>query len=128
MSFQPTTSSLFTALETRRSIYTITNESPIPQPPIVSIVESAIKHTPSAFNVQAARAVILFGTEHEKLWDIADGLLKKKVPENVYQALGPKVAGLKAGYGTVLWLEDQDDLDLLGKKNASIQHLVPECM
>ena len=127
MSSPPTTAPLFAAIDTRRSIYSLTNKSPIPQSSIISIVESAIKHTPSAFNVQATRAVVLFGAEHEKLWDIADGLLNRNVPENVYAALGPKVAGLRAGHGTVLWLEDQDDLNLLGKKNGSIQHLVPQC-
>ena len=120
--------SLVSAIETRRSIYTLKKESPVSNDRLTEIVQTAVKHSPSAFNVQSARAVILFGGDHEQLWSIADAQLKKAMPEPAYQALAPKVAGLKAAYGTVMWFEDQADLDALKSKNAAIQHVVPECV
>lgn len=119
--------SLLEAIEVRRSIYSLKNESTISNARIKEIVEAAIKHCPSAFNVQSARAVILFGGEHEKLWDMADAMLKKAMPQAAYQGLAPKVAGFRGAYGTVMWLDDQESLDVLKQKNQAIQHLVPEC-
>ena len=37
---------------------------------------SAVLHTPSAFNSQSARIVVLFGEDHKKLWDITEETLK----------------------------------------------------
>lgn len=92
---------LFEAAEARRSLYTITKKSPISDARIQEIVEAAIKHAPSAFNVQSARAVLLLGAEHDKLWDIATAVLKKAMPEQAFASLSPKLAGFKGGYGTV---------------------------
>ena len=119
--------SLLEAIQVRRSIYSLTKESTISDARIKEIVEAAIKHCPSAFNVQSARAVVLLREDHEKLWDIGDGILKKSMPEAAYNGLAPKVAGFKGGYGSVLWFEDQESLDVLKQKNNAIQHVVPEC-
>lgn len=91
----------FDALIARRSIYGISDASPIPDSRIEEIVTKAIKYIPSTFNVQSARAVILLKDEHKKFWDTADQLVKGSLPEAVYQALAPKIAGFRAGYGSV---------------------------
>ncbi len=46
---------------------------------IKEIVEFAVKYTPSAFNSQTARLVVLFGEAHDKLWDITTETLRKVV-------------------------------------------------
>ncbi|RVX74366.1 hypothetical protein B0A52_01491 [Exophiala mesophila] len=106
-----------TPIEQRLSNYTLTNTSPIPDSKIQSIVEFAIKHAPSTFNVQSARAVILLRADHEKLWDIGDEELQKTLPQSSYNYMKPKIQGFRAAYGTVLWFEDQDALDTLKGKN-----------
>ena len=55
------------AAETRRSIYALNKQLPLSAAETVQIVEHAVKHTPSSFNSQSTRVVVLFGTEHEKL-------------------------------------------------------------
>lgn len=65
--------------------------------------------------------------DHEKLWDIADKCLKDAMPEGAYQALAPRVKGFRAGYGSVLWFEDQDALDTLKEKNPAIQVAISDC-
>jgi predicted oxidoreductase (fatty acid repression mutant protein) len=117
----------FSPIKTRISCYSLTNTSPIPDARIQFIVEFAVKHAPSAFNVQSARAVILLKADHEKLWGIADKALKASMPEGAYQALAPRVQGFRAGYGSVLWFEDQDALDTLKEKNPAIQASISEC-
>jgi uncharacterized protein len=92
---------LFKAAETRRSVYTLTNQSTISDERIQEIVGLAIKHAPSPWNVQSARVAILLRKDHEKLWDIAGAMLKRVLPEATYDALAPRVAAFKASYGSV---------------------------
>ena len=60
------------AAETRRSVYTLNKQLPLSAAETAQIVEHAVKHTPSAFNSQSTRVVVLFGAEHEKLWQFAE--------------------------------------------------------
>ncbi|KIY01829.1 uncharacterized protein Z520_01967 [Fonsecaea multimorphosa CBS 102226] len=120
------TNFLLATVENRCSCYNLTKASPIADSRIREIIESAVKHTPSAFNVQSTRAVVLVKQDHEKLWDIGDAALKSAMPEQAYAALAPKIQGFRAAYGTVLWFEDQSALDALKEKNPAIQHVIPQ--
>ena len=97
----PSVDEFFEAAKLRCSVYTLTNKSSISDERIKEIVESAVKHAPSSFNVQSARAVILLKEEHQKLWDIGDTMIKRVMPDQAYQALAPRVAGFRAAYGSV---------------------------
>ena len=88
-------------VETRRSIYPLSNSSPISDDRIVEIVRTAILHVPSSFNSQSTRAVVLLKKEHEKLWDITKECLKPQVPEEQFQQTSKRLDGFRAGYGTV---------------------------
>jgi predicted oxidoreductase (fatty acid repression mutant protein) len=94
-------------VENRRSIYAIGKESPVSQKEIQEIVEHAVKYVPSAFNSQSARVVVLFGEQHDKLWDIAKEELRKIVPEEAFASTEEKINSFKNGYGSVLYFEDQ---------------------
>lgn len=65
------TITLADALADRKSIYALTNTSPIPDERIVEVVTHCLKHAPGPFNVQSACIIALLGKEHEKLWDLA---------------------------------------------------------
>lgn len=95
------TQAFFAPLLARHSIYKLHKSSPISNERIQEIVTFAITNAPSPFNVQSARAVILLGAEHDKLWDIGLEVLKVSLPEAAYNAMSPKVLGFKAGYGSV---------------------------
>lgn len=95
------------ALKHRRSYYKIDNRSTISNQEIEQIIEFAVTNTPSAFNSQSTRVVLLLGENHTKLWEIVKNTLKKIVPEEAYLATEAKIDGcFKAGYGTVLFFED----------------------
>jgi uncharacterized protein len=89
------------AIKIRRSILSLAKESPISDDRIVMIVNHAIKHAPSPFNVQSCRAIVLFGDEHEKLWDFGMQRSKENNPPEVFQNLEGKINGYKNAYGTV---------------------------
>lgn len=94
--------------EKRRSIYALSNQLPVSSDDVVKLVEHAILHTPSAFNSQSARIVVLFGDDHSKLWDITEETLKAIVgDEEKFKGTKDKIAGFRAGAGTILFFEDK---------------------
>ena len=94
--------------EKRRSIYALSNQLPVSNDEIVNLVEHAVLHTPSAFNSQSTRIVLLFGEDHKKLWDITEETLKVIVGDDEkFQGTKDKIAGFRAGAGTVLFFEDK---------------------
>lgn len=103
------------AVEARRSIYAISKNVKATKAEIENAVKSMLKNVPSAFNSQSARLVVLFGDDHDKLWDIVLGELKKLVPAESFAPTAEKIAGFKAGFGTVLFYEDQAVIEGLQK-------------
>ncbi|KAL7813464.1 Nitroreductase [Trichoderma gracile] len=107
---------LFQMAKARRSIYTLNKDLPISTSRIHEIVKEATLHTPSSFNVQTNRAVVLFGAEHDKLWDITHETLKAIVPAEQFQTTADKLKLFKGGAGTVLFFEDTDATKALQAK------------
>ncbi len=97
----------FEAIEKRRSVYALGKEKVVTEARIKEIVETAVKHVPSPFNSQSGRAVVLFGKESSKFWSITRETLRKIVPEAAFKATDEKISSFDAGYGTVLFFEDQ---------------------
>jgi len=94
--------------QTRCSLYVLNKDLPISQDEVKQIVEHALKHTPSSFNSQSTRMVVLFDAEHEKLWDIAISELRKIVPADKFEPTENKLNMFKAAAGSVLFFEDQE--------------------
>ena len=93
--------------EKRRSVYALSNQLPVSNDEIVKLVEHAVLHTPSAFNSQSTRIVVLFGDDHNKLWQITEDTLRDIVDnEEQFAATKQKMDGFKAAAGTILFFED----------------------
>ncbi|KAM6509478.1 hypothetical protein FALCPG4_017132 [Fusarium falciforme] len=88
-------------IKTRRTCYSLEAKSPISDARIVEIASEVAKHTPSSFNCQATRLVILLRDEHVKFWEIAKDCFKATMPEATYQEYEKKLLQRQAGYGTV---------------------------
>lgn len=108
----------FTAVADRRSFYGISKEAVVSDDKIKEIIEHAVKHTPSAFNSQSTRIVLLLGKEHDKLWDITMEALRKIVPADNFTSTEDKINSFKNGYGTVLYFEDNSVIESLQKQFA----------
>ena len=93
--------SFLEAVANRRSIYALNKTSPISDDRIEEIVSQLVKDVPSSFNSQSARLVLLLKDEHDKFWDVVRDILKAIVPENAWEHTGNRIAGFRAGYGTV---------------------------
>lgn len=101
------TSSFLNTVEQRRSIYAIGKNVSVSDAEIQKIVQEAVLHSPTSFNSQSSRAVVLFGGQHDKVWDLTTETLRKIVPAEQFEGTAQKLASFKAGYGTVLFYEDQ---------------------
>lgn len=100
--------SQFNSLATnRRSIYGLgDNLSQTPEE-IFDLVKQTIKNSPTAFNSQTVRAVVLFGKSSDKVWEIVEDALRKiaKSPD-AFEQTKAKIDSFKAGYGTILYFTD----------------------
>jgi predicted oxidoreductase (fatty acid repression mutant protein) len=103
----------YEALKHRRSYYAISNQSPVSDIEIEELIRLAVTYVPSAFNSQTTRIVLLLGKNHTQLWEITRETLRKIVPAAAFEATGKKMDSFSAGYGTVLYFEDQDIVKLL---------------
>jgi predicted oxidoreductase (fatty acid repression mutant protein) len=108
----------YAAVSGRRSVYGISKEEVVSDEKIQEVIEHAVKHTPSAFNSQSARVVLLLEKEHDKLWDITKETLRKIVPADQFSSTEDKINSFLSGYGTVLFFEDNSIIESLQEKFA----------
>lgn len=113
------TKDFYTAIKERRSYYGINKEIQVSDEKIKEIVEFAVKHTPSAFNSQSSRLVVLTGSAHDKLWDITTQALRKAVGEGDFSGTQQKMDSFKAGYGSILFFEDESVVKSLQEQFAT---------
>ncbi|MFC7066346.1 nitroreductase family protein [Brucella rhizosphaerae] len=100
--------SYIAALKKRRTQYALGKNLPLSQDATAELIREAIKHSPSSFNSQSSRAIILFGEESDKLWNIAKETLHKIIPADAFAQTEAKLDSFAAGAGTVLFFEDQN--------------------
>jgi len=93
--------------EHRRSCYDLRPESPITDAQIEEVVRFVLKNTPSAFNSQSTRLVLLLHKHHATLWKMVKRTLRAVVPEEAFARTAEKIdRSFASGYGTVLFYED----------------------
>ena len=68
-------------LKKRRSIYNLGKNVSLSDDDISTLVKEAVKESPTSFNSQSSRVVVLFGDAHNKLWDITENQLRGQVPD-----------------------------------------------
>lgn len=115
------------ALRHRRSYYAIGNKSLISDAEIEEIIDFAALYTPSAFNSQSARFVLLLGDHHKKLWEIVKETLKNVVAAPAYAVTEAKIdKSFASGYGTVLFFDDRTVVEGLQKAYPLYHDKFPE--
>jgi uncharacterized protein len=107
-----------TAVADRRTFYGISKEVLVSGERIKDIIDHAVMHTPSAFNSQSARVVLLLDNQHDKLWDITMEALRKVVPADQFAPTEDRINSFKSGYGTVLFFEDTSVVQSLQQEFA----------
>ena len=115
----------YTAVAERRSIYGISKDSVVSEEKIREIIEHALTYTPSAFNSQSARIVLLLEAAHDRLWDITKEALRKIVPPDEFDVTAAKIDAFQNGYGTVLFFEDQKVVESLQSQFPAYKNNFP---
>ena len=105
-------------IKQRRTIYAVGKNVALTPEKIESVIKEAVNHSPSAFNSQTSRIVTLFGESHLQFWNIVRETLRKIVPEAAFEGTNTKINSFAAGYGTVLFYEDQDVVKSLQEQFA----------
>lgn len=93
--------SLIDLATARRSYYPLSKDLTITPARVQEIVKELLNQVPSSFNSQSNRVVVLFGADHEKLWDITTEILKAIVPADQFESTANKMAMFKGAAGTV---------------------------
>ncbi len=106
------------AIKARRTQYSLGKTLPLSQDEVAALIQDAVKHSPSSFNSQSSRAVILFGEQSVKFWSLTADALRKIVPAEAFASTEQKLNSFAAGAGTVLFYEDQDVIKGLQEKFA----------
>ena len=108
----------YSAVAERRTFYGIGKEAVTSDEVIIELIEQAVKHTPSAFNSQSVRVVLLLEKHHDKVWDITKEALRKIVPADQFPSAEGKINSFQNGHGTILFFEDSSIVESLQKKFA----------
>ncbi|HBO24182.1 MULTISPECIES: nitroreductase family protein [unclassified Providencia] len=95
-------------IKNRRTIYNLGDALPVSEEHVTKLIKEAVKHSPSSFNSQTSRVVVLFGAEHKKLWNMVKETLRAIVPEQAFAGTAQKIDSFAAGAGSILFFEDKD--------------------
>lgn len=106
-------------IEQRRTIYALAKN--VKQTPeyLTDLIQRTIRESPSSFNSQSSRAVILFNAEHEKFWNFVKKELQAYATDEVAAAkTEAKMDSFAAGLGTILFFEDMSVVEDLQTRFA----------
>ena len=96
---------VFESLKKRHSAYDLDKASSLSDAAIINLVKEATLLTPSAYNAQTQRIMILFGKDSDKFWDLTIDALKEVAPVEGFENTVEKLNKFK-GQGTLLYFID----------------------
>ena len=105
------------AVEARRSLRSVTKNVNVGREEIIALIEDALTYTPSGYNMQNVRLLVLFGEEHERFWNDGFETLMAGKDEQARAKTRAKFDGFQNGYGTVLFF---DDMDVVNKTKEKV--------
>lgn len=108
-------------LKKRRSYYNLDKNVDVSDEDIKNLVRDVFYYSPSPYNAQNSKAVILLNKEHDYLWgNIVMETLRSKVDDDSkFKRTESKINSFKNAYGTVLIFEDMDTIGELQEKFPS---------
>ncbi|KAL6942664.1 putative nitroreductase [Hanseniaspora osmophila] len=116
------TQTILKAIASRRTIYALKPELPtgVALSDVQSIVQAIIKDTPTSFNSQVNRAIILTGDAHKKVWgQVVDGIegdAGKKRPQSAKDE----------AYGSIIFFTDDATTEGLQAKFPAWSSAFPD--
>lgn len=92
----------------RRTQYALGRKVGLGQEQIIALIKEAVRQSPSSFNSQSSRVIILFGAQSDRFWQLTEEALRPMVAADAFAATEKKLAGFAAGIGTILFFEDEE--------------------
>ncbi|WP_334150708.1 nitroreductase family protein [Hyphomicrobium sp.] len=103
-------------LTKRRTQYALGRNLNLTEDAIDQLIRDGIRNSPSPFNSQSSRAIILFGDESQKFWNIVKDEVRPLVAPDMLEGSMTKISSFAAGVGTILFFEDQQTVQDLQKE------------
>ena len=94
------------ALKSRHSEYVLSKNIDITEDALTSYLKDILQYTPSAFNSESQRIVLLTQEKHDLLWDQLIEIMKGIVKGEQFENTKNKLNAFKAAYGTILFFDD----------------------
>lgn len=101
--------SIIDSIKNRRSIYKIGKQLPVSQEEVIQVIKKVTELVPDAFNMKSAHVVVALNDKQDQLWDTIYDVFEGQVAKE-------KIAGFKAGAGTILYFYDEDTVENLQKQ------------
>ncbi|MCS4488440.1 nitroreductase family protein [Streptococcus sciuri] len=101
-------------LKKRRSHYALSRKVDVTDDTLVEVIKEVVRYSPSAFNSQSSRAVILLNDQVSTFWNdlvanTLESVMKAKgASEEALAATKAKLNSFSKSKGTILLFEDQD--------------------
>jgi len=99
-------SDFYKAMENRRTIHQLKKDAIIPQERLEQVIANALKFTPTAFNAQEQRLVLLMDKKHDWFWNLVKSTLKTIVTAENFPDTEARINGFLGGVGTILIYQD----------------------
>lgn len=103
-------------MQKRRSIYNLGASTNIQEETIIQTIADCLKHTPTAFNTQTGRVIILFNKPYKEFWLNTKKILKKVTPPENFEKTKDKLTSFSKGIGTILFFEEQHTIQAMQDK------------
>ena len=115
-------------LKKRRSIEVLGKKVNFSQAYIAELIQEAVRSCPSALNSQSSRIVVLFGDSHEDFWQIVKDVQRKLIAAHVFESTEMKIDQYRAGFGTILFYEDQLVFYITNDQNFQLLKNIPSLL
>ena len=116
------------AFAERHSEYDLGNSEVAPISQVRRLLEDILLYTPSGFNSQPVRIVLLTGKKHIEHWDIIAGMLIRKIGEERYLKSNAhhRIENVaKKAVGTILFFDDTEVTKRMMEESAQYRDNFP---
>ncbi len=94
------------SVKQRRSVYDLGKDIDLFDQELINLIKYNLKYTPSSYNSQSQRVLLLLNHHHDKFWNTVMAALRDIVPEDKFPRTENKINGFKNAYGTILFFDD----------------------
>lgn len=101
------------ALKARRSEYDLSKDISMSMVDLENYLKDIMVHTPSAFNSESQRILLLLNKNHDLFWDELIMVMKGIVEGKAFEKTKSKLEAFKRAYGTILFFDDMSVIEQL---------------